>query len=77
METLDFTKLTRNPLGVIGLFIWLIYSIAGMVFALSISQLSYSIQLNIDSFHCVVPASYIICVLFLGNATSQQTLCAR
>lgn len=65
MKTLDFTKLTRNPLGVIGLFIWLIYSIAGMVFAISISQLSYSIQLILTLFIVLFPPAILFVFYFL------------
>ena len=55
MKLLDISKFTRNPLGVIGLFISLIYSIAGIVFAASVSQLPYSIQLILTIFIVLFP----------------------
>jgi hypothetical protein len=55
----DISKLTRNPLGVIGLFIWLIYSIAGIAFAVSASHLEYSLQLMLTLFVVIFP----LCIL--------------
>lgn len=64
MNAPDFSKIVRNPLGVIGLFIWLIYSIAGLVFASSASELSYSIQLILALFVVMFPAA-ILAVFYI------------
>lgn len=60
MKVPDLTKLTRNPLGIIGLFIWLIYSIAGIVFAVSISDLESTVQLILVLFIVLFPFAILV-----------------
>ena len=70
MKVPDLTKLTRNPLGIIGLFIWLIYSIAGIVFAVSISDLEDEVQLILVLFIVVFP--FAILVIFYRLVTQHH-----
>jgi hypothetical protein len=53
-------KLTRNPLGIIALFIWLVYGIAGLVFGLSSSSLQPNEKLPLIWFLVGFPVVVLI-----------------
>ena len=75
MNLPDFTKLTRKPLGVVGLFIWLIYSIAGLVMAASAQHLPYSLQLVLTLFIALFPLA-ILGVFYLLVTKHHEKLYA-
>ncbi len=70
MTIADPSKFVRNPLGIIGLFVFLIYGIAGVVFAQSVPVLRYKLQLILTLFVVLFPV--VILVVFYLLVTKHH-----
>ncbi|MDD7268979.1 MAG: hypothetical protein PUH13_04155 [Treponema sp.] len=71
------TKLSRNPLGIIALFILLIYGFATLLFGFVGNTFTEAQKMVVCNFLSYISCISFICICLLSNKSSSKIICTK